>query len=221
MSEKGWRITAGFAGILSLVAVFLFMFRMLVGKIDFWTILFFSLIVVGAVAYALIHMILKIRRLTPRKESVTGQVSETKEFVGLFMSILVVFACAIGFGFFSKEAAGEAAGTVLFGATLITIIAKIYDIWRLTNAKQRRQKMVAHDPIWPLSQAEKIGCGLFLIGALGMWLWAPLIAISYVGLLIFLIKPIRHRVEGRWIDVLLMGINLVMVILSTLLVVFK
>ncbi|WP_231097342.1 hypothetical protein [Pediococcus acidilactici] len=57
MSEKGWRITANIAGILSLLAVFLFMFRMLVGKIDFWTILFFSLIVVGAVAYALIHMI--------------------------------------------------------------------------------------------------------------------------------------------------------------------
>ena len=221
MSEKGCRITANIAGTLSLLAVFLFMFRMLVGKIDFWTILFFSLIVVGAVAYALIHMILKIRWLTPSKESVTEQVSETREFVGLFMSILVVFACAIGFSFFSKTAAGETAGTILFGATLITIVAKIYDIWRLTNAKTQGRQMVGHDPIWPLSQAEKIGCGLFLIGILGMWLWAPLLAISYAGLLIFLIKPIRHRVEGRWLDVLLMTINLVMVLLSTLLVVFK
>ncbi|MCC3236750.1 hypothetical protein LLE95_03570, partial [Pediococcus acidilactici] len=135
MSEKGWRITANIAGILSLLAVFLFMFRMLVGKIDFWTILFFSLIVVGAVAYALIHMILKIRWLTPSKESVTEQVSETREFVGLFMSILVVFACAIGFSFFSKTAAGETAGMILFGATLITIVAKIYAKVLLTKAK--------------------------------------------------------------------------------------
>lgn len=221
MNEKGWNIAANGAGVLSLVAVFLFIFRLVTGSIDFWTILFFSLIVTGAVAYALIHMILKIRKLTPHEESVANQVSETKEFVGLFFSILVMLTTAIGLEFFSGTPGGKTAGTLLFVYTVMAVIIKVYDIQRITRAKKRNIILVDRHEFKHLSRAEQLGLGLIVIGLVLMFIWPSLSILSYFGLLIFLVRPIVHRVEGRLIDLFLMWINLIMVGISALLALFK
>ncbi|KRN93647.1 hypothetical protein IV81_GL000388 [Pediococcus stilesii] len=221
MSEKGWNIAANGAGVLSLVAVFLFVFRLVTGRIDFWTILFFSLIVTGAVAYALIHMILKIRKLTPHEESVVNQVSDTKEFVGLFFSILVMMTTAVGLEFFSGSSVGKTAGTLLFIYTIVAIVVKVYDIQRITSAKRKGIKLVQQHDFRHLSRAEQLGLGMVVLGLILMMFWPNLSFLSYIGLMIFLIRPLVHRVEGRLIDLLLMWINLIMVGISAILTILK
>ncbi|MBF7115148.1 hypothetical protein [Pediococcus pentosaceus] len=221
MNEKGWNRTANIAGILSLVSIGLFLFKLLTGSINFWTILFFSLIVAGAVSYALIHMLLNVRKLTPAEESVVNQVSDTKEFVGFFFSTLIMLASGIGFEFFSGKPSGKVAGTFLFVYTVTAALVKVYDIYRLTIAKQKHVRLVNTFAYRRLSQAEKIGLVIFLIGLLGMLLVPPMILLCYLGLMVFLIRLVSNRVEGRIIDLFLMRVNIAMIIISAILVFFK
>jgi hypothetical protein len=221
MNEKGWNRTANIAGVLSLVSICLFLFKLLTGSINFWTILFFSLIIAGAIAFVLIHMLLSVRRLTPIEESVVNQVSDTREFVGYFFSVLAMLAAAIGFEFFSGKASGKAAGAFLFVYTVVAIIVKVYDIYRLTDAKQNHVKLVNNFDYRRLSRAEQIGLGLTLIGLIGMFLVPKLVVLCYLGLMVFLIRLVSNRVEGRIIDLFLMRVNLTMIVISAILVLFK
>jgi hypothetical protein len=221
MNEKGWNATANLAGILSLVSIVLFLFRLFIGKLDFWTILLFSLIVTGAVAYALIHMILKVRTLTPAEESVANQVSDTKEFVGFFFSLLVMLTMAVGTTFFSETDIGKTVGSFLFAYTAVSLVIKIYDIQRLTSARKAQIQLETKHNFGRTSRAEQLGLLLAVIGLIGSY-WIPSCSVLvFIGLNIFLVRPIVNRVEGRIIDLFLMWVNFVMVGISAALILFK
>ena len=221
MNEKGWRYASYGTLAVLIMLIILFIYRMIAGHLDIWTIMCYVLIPALAVAYGGIRFILKMQQRKHIKKTIAIKVSNTKTFVLLFISLLLLIASAVGIIFFSKKVAGTILGIELFGYLGLSVIFKLIDIWRLSRAQNKKVTLLNNHNFKHLSQAEKVGLVISLIGLI-MGFFTPVMTfITYLGLLVFLIRPLKQKATGGIIDIILVAINLIMIGISILIVFIK
>lgn len=221
MNETEWNRAANISGIASLISIVLFLWRLMTGTIDLLTVIFFALVITGAVAYILIRMIIMIRKTTPQSFTISDQVSETREFVAFFITEMVMLGMAITILIFGSNPAGKVTSSLLFVYTLVATGIKIYDIQRLTTSKTAHIQLVHEYNFTRFSMAERVGFGLIAFGFILMFFVPVLSVVSYIGGLTFLVRPFNKHVDGKFIDVFLVALNGMMIIFSLLLMLFK
>lgn len=221
MNNQEWNRVANISGIISLISIPLFLWRLMSGSIGFLTITFFSLVIVGVAAYLAIKLILVIRKSTPEPYSVSHLVSGTREFVYFFISMFALLLFGIGFAFFSSSAAGRTGGSLLMLYFVIEAGFKVYDVQRLTTHRTAHITLSNDYKLRSFSRAEQIGLGMMGLGFILMFFIPACSIIIFIGGLIFLIRPLAKHMVGQIIDQLLLLLNCVMIAVSILLVIFK